>query len=115
MGQLALRSQAVKMKTIVLVLSMIFISNVAQERNCEYGEYFVPKQCENMKSNNDCFDHYYDFYREIRMQSGNFRCSKAIFDCVCDRIGKSHLFRLETLGNQPLIDPLVVNDFIIEI
>ena len=66
------------MKTIVLVLSMIFTSIVAQERNCEFGEYFVPKQCENMKSNNDCFDHYYDFYREIRMQSGNFRCSKAV-------------------------------------
>ena len=68
----------VKMKTIFLILSMVLLRSEAQERNCEFGEYFVPKQCESMRSNNDCFDHYYDFYREIRMQSGNFRCSKAV-------------------------------------
>ena len=70
------------MKNILLLAVILNLSIgkafETEERNCEYGEYFVPKQCETVRIDNDCFDHYYDLYSEITMQSGNFRCSKTV-------------------------------------
>lgn len=46
--------------------------------SCERGEYFVPTDCNQFKTSNDCFEYSYDNADSINYVPGNYECLDAI-------------------------------------